>query len=219
MAETPKPETSTSTPEVSSSDTRRKWFAVYTTCRHEKRVAEHFARRTIEHFLPLYHAHRRWKDGSRVKLSLPLFPSYIFVRIQPDERVPVLTVPGVVWVVGRSPLLPTPLPEREIETLRGAVNGMVAEPYPEPVVGQRVRIRAGALAGIEGVIVRRKNCLRVVMTLDLIMRSIAIEVSADEIELIGGQRRAVSSSLISLEARVNATRAERNRTPRVAISS
>lgn len=164
--------------------TMKQWFAVYTTCRHEKRVAAHFEHRAIEHYLPLYRSHRHWKDGSRVVLSLPLFPGYVFVHIGREQRIPVLEVPGVLWVVGRSGLQPTPLPEFEIDTLRTALDPLRVEPYPMLATGQRVRIRAGALAGIEGIVVRRKNSFRIVITLELIMQSIAVEVNADDLEPI-----------------------------------
>jgi transcription antitermination factor NusG len=170
--------------EVPGDPTMKQWFAVYTTCRHEKRVAAHLEHRAIEHYLPLYRSQRRWRDGSRVVLSLPLFPGYVFVRIGRDQRVPVLEVPGVLWVVGRSGSQPTPLPEFEVETLRASLDPLRVEPYPLLATGQRVRIRAGALAGIEGIVVRRKNSLRIVITLELIMQSIAVEVNADDLEPI-----------------------------------
>jgi transcription antitermination factor NusG len=160
------------------------WYAVYTTSRHEKRVGAHFASRTIEHYVPLYRAQHKWKDGSRATLDLPLFPCYVFARIAREERVSVLEVPGVLWIVGRSESQPTPLPEFEIETLRTALDPLRVEPHPLLTAGQRVRIRAGALAGIEGIVVRRKNGLRVVITLELILRSVAVEVNADDLEPI-----------------------------------
>jgi transcription antitermination factor NusG len=160
------------------------WFAAYTVCRHEKRVASHFERRAIEHYLPLYRSQRRWKDGSKGFVDQPLFPGYVFVRIGPEQRVPVLEVPGVLWVVGKSGSQPTPLPEFEIETLRSALDPLRVEPYPLLAAGQRVRIRGGALSGVEGTVVRHKNSFRVVITLELIMQSIAVEVDADDLEPI-----------------------------------
>ena len=159
------------------------WFAVYTVPRHEKRVAEYFELRQIESYLPLYRARRRWRDGSNPELELPLFPGYIFVRIGSYQRVRVLEVPGVLSIVsaGREPL---PLPDFEIESLRSGLHLRNPEPHPYLVIGERVRIQAGALAGIEGVLVRKKNNLRVVLTLDHITQSIAVEVDADEVEAI-----------------------------------
>jgi transcription antitermination factor NusG len=185
MTELPQPQLSTLAMDPNPDDAAKKqWFAVYTTCRHEKRVVEHFARRGIEHFLPLYRTQRKWKDGSRVTLSLPLFPGYVFVHIGRLGRIPVIQVPGVLWVVGKSGSEPTPLPEFEIETLRTALDPLRVEPYPALAAGQRVRIQAGPLAGIEGVVVRRQNSFRVVITLELIMQSIAVEVNADDLEPI-----------------------------------
>src|SRR5215469_17656742 len=85
------------------------WFAVYTACRHEKRIAQHMSQRQIQHYLPLYRADRKWRDGSRVTLELPLFPSYIFVRIKRSERANVLSVPGALAVVGGTGGEPAPL--------------------------------------------------------------------------------------------------------------
>jgi transcription antitermination factor NusG len=157
------------------------WFAVYTTSRHEKRVAEHFSHRQIEYFLPLYHVNRKWKDGSRVTLDLPLFPGYIFVHISRSERVRVLSVPGALAVVGGTGGEPAPLPDAAIEALRCGLGRGQAEPHPLLMVGQRVRIRSGAFAGMEGVVVKKKNSFRVVLTLEQIMQSIAVEVGEDDL--------------------------------------
>lgn len=158
-----------------------KWFAVYTTSRHEKRVEQHFGAREIEHYLPLYRVQRRWSDGSKVTLDLPLFPGYIFVRIRHSERVRVLEVPGVLALVGGTARAPAPLPEAEIEALRSGLPLRRAEPHPFLRVGQKARIRSGALAGMVGVVVRKKNSLRVVLTLEQIMQSIAVEVEEENL--------------------------------------
>ncbi|MGB6728921.1 MAG: UpxY family transcription antiterminator [Terracidiphilus sp.] len=160
----------------------RKWFAVYTTHRHEKRVSQHFQLREISHFLPLYRAHRRWNNGSRTDVDLPLFPGYLFVNIGNCERVRVLQVPGVISVVGGLDGKPASISEEEIESLRAGVRHRRAEPHPYLAAGQRVRIRSGALAGNDGTVVRVKNGLRVVLTLDLIMQSFAVEVTQEELE-------------------------------------
>lgn len=161
--------------------TMRRWFAVYTTSRHEKRVAQHLEQRQIEHFLPVYRAQHRWKDGSRVSLDLPLFPGYVFVRIVAHDRVGVLEVPGVVSMIGTGSR-PVPLPDFEMEILRSGLDPTRAEPHPLLTVGQKVRIKVGALSGLEGIVVRRKSGFRVVLTLDLLMQSIAIEVDGDDVE-------------------------------------
>ena len=112
-----------------------KWFAVYTTCRHEKRIAQHLSQRAIEHYLPLYRSDRKWRDGSKVTLELPLFPSYIFVRIKRSERVSVLSVPGALAVVGGTGGEPAPLPDSAIEALRVGLQEHRIEPHPLLRVG------------------------------------------------------------------------------------
>jgi transcription antitermination factor NusG len=156
-------------------DTLPRWFAVYTTPRHEKYVSELLADRQIETFLPLYRTTRQWKK------SRPLFPTYVFVRIARQARGSVLGTPGVMSIVG-SAKEPWPLPDLEIEALRSGLVERKIEPHPYLVVGERVRIKAGMMAGVEGVLVRKKNEFRVVLTLDSIMQSVAVEVDADDIE-------------------------------------
>lgn len=167
--------------DASLSDQPAKWFAAYTTPRHEKVVARHLQSRHIESFLPLYSSVRRWKNGCRVAVEQPLFPSYLFVHIPRREAVKVLQIPGVVSLVsaGREPAA---LPSSEIESLRSSLPLRHFEPHPYLVVGERVRITAGSLEGMVGVLVRRKNDCRVVLTLELIMQSVAVEIGIDEIE-------------------------------------
>jgi transcription antitermination factor NusG len=117
-------------------------------------------------------------------LELPLFPSYIFVHIALENRVQVLEVPGVVSLVccGKKPVT---LPDLEVENLREGLQLRKAEPHPYLVIGERVRIRVGPLAGMKGVLLRENNNLRVVLTLTQIMRSVAVEVDRSDIEQIG----------------------------------
>lgn len=159
------------------------WYAAYTCANHEKRVAEQLASRGIESFLPLYEAVRRWTDR-RVKLRLPLFPGYVFVRMPLTERLRVLQLSGVARLVGFGEK-PVALPEHEIDGLRRGWQGDVTmEPHPYLNEGHRVRILRGPLAGIEGVLLRKKNSLRLVLSIDLIMRSVAVEVDAADIRSI-----------------------------------
>ena len=159
-----------------------KWFALYTTARHEKRVAQHLGQRRIECYLPLYKSERKWSDGSRVTLELPLFPGYLFIHIQRSERVQVLSVPGAVAVVGGTGGEPAPLPDATIDALRTGLALRPVHPHPLVTAGRRVRIRSGALAGFEGIVVRTKNGIRVVMTLEHIMQSYAVEVDLEDLE-------------------------------------
>jgi transcription antitermination factor NusG len=170
-------------PTVVAAPDEHRWFAVYTCANHEKRVIRHFEARAVEHFLPLYTSVRRWKDR-RVQLEMPLFPGYVFVRIAFGLRLRVLEVPGVVHLVGFNGQ-PYPLADGEIESLRkGVMNASRIEPHPYLKVGSRVRIKNGPLAGVEGSLARKKNTYRVVLSLDLIARSAAVEVDFADIERV-----------------------------------
>jgi transcription antitermination factor NusG len=164
-----------------------KWFAAFTSPRHEKRVEQYLSQREIEHYLPVYRSPRKWRNGLKVVLDLPLFPGYIFVRINRTERVRVLEVPGVLAIVGGTAGEMAPLPEAEVEALRSGLHLRQVEPHPLLTVGQRARIRSGALAGLEGIVVRKKNSLRFVLTMDLIMQSIAVEVDGSELEPVNSE--------------------------------
>jgi transcription antitermination factor NusG len=157
------------------------WYAVYTRSRHEKTVAEQLVHKSVDHFLPLYETVRKWKSG-RFKVHLPLFPGYLFVHIPLRERLQVLQVPGVVQLVGSSGV-PLALPQAEIETIRDAMSkGLQAHPHPYLKVGSRVRIIRGPLEGLHGILLRKKGKLRLVVSVELIMRSISIDVDASEVE-------------------------------------
>jgi transcription antitermination factor NusG len=158
-----------------------RWYAAYTSASHEKRVAEQLVVRSVEHFLPVYASVRRWKDR-HVTLQLPLFPGYVFVRIALCDRLPVLQVPGVARLVGFDGA-PAALPEEEIDGLKeGLVGGVRAKPHPFLTTGRRVRIRSGPLEGRQGILLRRKGCLRVVLSVDLIQRSIVVDVDVADVE-------------------------------------
>ena len=160
-----------------------RWYAAYTCAKHEKRVAEQFTQRALENFLPQYESVRRWKDR-RVKLQLPLFPGYVFVRLALRDRLRVLETPSVVRLVGFNGH-PIALPDKEMEALRACVEArLAAEPHAYLTVGRRVRIKTGPLAELEGVLIRKKNTFRVVLSLDLIARSAAVEVDAADVERI-----------------------------------
>jgi len=160
----------------------KNWFAVFTVPRHEKRVETHFSLRGIENFLPLYQKPCQWKDGSKKILQLPLFANYIFVRMDRSGVVPVLKIPGVIYIVGGS--RPSPVPDSYIHFLREGLRHAKIEPYPYLTVGTRVRIHTGVMAGMEGVLLRKKNNFRVVLTLDMIMKSVTVETALEDIEPI-----------------------------------
>jgi transcription antitermination factor NusG len=159
----------------------RRWYAAYTSANHEKRVAEQLVVRAVEHFLPVYASVRRWKDR-RVTLQLPLFPGYVFVRMALRDRLRVQEVPGVARLVGFDGT-PAALPDVEIEALRASLeSGVRAEPHPYLTVGRRVRVKGGPMTGMEGILVRRKGKLRVVISIDQIQRSVALEIEEADLE-------------------------------------
>ena len=158
-----------------------RWYAACTSPRHEKSVAQQLEGNQVQYFLPLYQSLRRWKDR-RKQIELPLFPGYIFVHVALKDRLQVLRLPGVLQFVGFGGK-PAVLPDVEIESLReGLMRGLRAEPHPYLKVGRRVRVHSGPMSGMEGILVRRKEKFRVVLSIDLIQRSVAVEVDESEIE-------------------------------------
>jgi transcription antitermination factor NusG len=143
-------------------------------------VAGQLQERAIPHFLPVYRSVRRWKDRQK-ELDLVLFPSYVFVNIHPQEQLRVLQVPGVVRLVTFNGQ-PARLPQQEIEALRnGLAEGINAELHPYLKIGRRVRVLRGPLAGIEGILLRKKDKWRFVISIDVLMRSVAVELDAADV--------------------------------------
>src|SRR5215469_17548779 len=159
-----------------------RWYAVYTNAHHEKRVEQQLRQRGIDCFLPVYQTARRWKDRRKI-VELPLFPSYVFVHLPWRARLQVLQLQGVVEFVSRG-AQPVPLADAEIDSLRNGLQFARAKPNPYLRVGRRGRIRSGPLTGIEGILARRKDKLRLVLSIHLIQRSIAVEVDEEAIELL-----------------------------------
>lgn len=187
-------------PELPAEYVEPRWYAAYTSANHEKRVAEQLAQRSVEHLLPLYQTVRRWKDR-RVCLQLPLFPGYVFVRLALRDRLHVLQVAGVSRLVGFNGT-PTALREEEIETLkRSLASGGRAEPHPFLTAGRRVRIKAGPLEGREGILIRRKAKLRLVLSIDLILRSIVVDVDVADVEPIAHGDILLMSSTLTVSTR------------------
>jgi transcription antitermination factor NusG len=161
-------------------DAAPQWYAAYTRANHEKCAAEQLEQRVIEHFLPLYETVRNWKDR-RKRMELPLFPGYIFVRVPLQERLRVLVIPGVVRLVGFDNR-PVALPDGEMEALRTLLTRRLrTEPHPYLTVGRRVRIMRGALEGMEGILIRKKGRVRLVLSIDLIRQSAMIEVDSVDV--------------------------------------
>jgi transcription antitermination factor NusG len=161
----------------------RRWFAVFTRSHHEKRVAQYYAERDIEHLLPVSRVERQWSHYRKVTIEMPLFPNYLFVHISRRERTRAIEVPGALSLVGQKSV-PAPLPDVEIESLRESLKLKNCEPHPYLVVGSRVVINNGPLAGRMGVVLRNKNRCRVVLTIASIMRSFVVEVDAADLDFI-----------------------------------
>ena len=158
----------------------RRWYAVFAVPQNEKAVAKHLALRGIESFLPTYETERIWKNRQRVHLILPLFPSYLFVRICNRDRGRVLQSPGVLRLVGTSKG-PTPVPDSIVEFLRSDLCHGRIEPYHELVVGRKVRIKDGPMQGLEGVLIRKNENLRFVLTIEMINQQAAVEISPENL--------------------------------------
>jgi len=170
-------------PTVTPEYREARWYAAYTRANHERRVAQQLAAKAVEHFLPTYSSVRRWRDR-RVTLHLPLFPGYVFVRMDLGGRLGVLQIPGVARLVGFGGM-PTALPDEEIGALRtGFFCGIRAEPHPFLTAGRRVRVKNGPLAGLEGILTKRKKRTRLVVSVELIRRSMAIEMDEADLQAV-----------------------------------
>jgi transcription antitermination factor NusG len=159
----------------------RKWYAVYTVPQHEKSALKQLEMREVESFLPTYETVRVWKNRQRLKLSLPLFPTYLFVHIDSRERTAVLQSPGVLRIVGNAKEC-VPLPDSEVDFLRSDFCKQRVEPYRDLVVGEKVRIKSGVMQGLQGTLVRKSNSTQFVLTLELINLHAAIRVDAEDLE-------------------------------------
>jgi transcription antitermination factor NusG len=157
------------------------WWALYTRHQHERTVADMLTAKGFEVFLPLYESTRRWKDRKRT-LSLPLFPCYLFLRGRMDRKLQVVSTPGIHMILHRGDRVAT-IPEQEIEAIQRAVESSYSlEPHPFLKCGMRVRVLRGALEGVEGILVRKKNLFRLILSVDMLAQSVAVEVSASDVE-------------------------------------
>lgn len=171
-----------------------RWYAVYTYPRHEKSVMEHFESKSLEAFLPTFTAESRWKDR-RVRLQTPIFPGYVFARINASHRNKILSSPGVIRMLCFNGM-PAPIDDVEIESIKLCMEqGMAFEPCSFLEVGDRVRVKSGVLEGLEGYISRRKNDRRLIVPITLIHQSVTIEVDVQLLELINAEVDDSSRSL------------------------
>jgi transcription antitermination factor NusG len=158
------------------------WHALHTRSRHEKRIDELLAERGIERFLPLVRVHSQWKDRKRW-VEKPLFPCYLFVRVHREQIPIVRDTRGVARLLGPERSTPSIVPAAEVENIRRLVTSRVrVDPYPYLKPGQPVCITRGSLRGVEGTIIRRANQCLVVVSVNLLGRSVAAEVSAEDVQ-------------------------------------
>ena len=170
---------------MTEQDRNHNWYAVCTRHQHEKAAARILEYKEFEVFLPLYKARRRWKD--RVKeLSVPLFPGYLFIREGLERWLPIITTPGVCNIVGCRGR-PAAIPHSEIEGVRRIVESTLrVEPHPFLRSGDWVRVKYGPIAGVEGILLRKKNIARLVLSVEMLGKSAAVEVDATHVERVSG---------------------------------
>jgi transcription antitermination factor NusG len=191
-------EIKSSTAEASSYGMNANWFAVYTFPRHEKVAADQLEQKGIEVFLPMFAITRQWKDR-RVRIHQPMFPGYLFTHINVQDRGRVLNTPSVLRIVSSNGM-PSAIPDSEIEDVQRCLAGGYAEPHPFIGVGERVRVNSGAFEGIEGIGVRRTNHYTLIISIQLIHQSLALEIPFDQLEKvsypIGPSPQATSSNRV-----------------------
>ncbi len=158
-----------------------KWYVLFVRSNQEKRVAQHLSSRAIEYFLPAYESEHQWRDR-KIKLLSPLFPGYIFVKLPFTERSRVLLVPNVVNLVGTRNA-PSLISDEEIESIRLGITHGKAKPHRYLSVGDWVVIKTGAMAGMQGILIRMQNGTRVLIRLNVISRAFAVEVDSSWVEL------------------------------------
>jgi transcription antitermination factor NusG len=157
------------------------WYALVVQPKHEKAVDEYLRRRGLAALCPTYQARKSWSDRIKV-VDLPLFAGYVFSCFSYAQRIVALSTAGVRAIVGFGPT-PQPIPDAEIAALQSIrIAGLPMRPWPYLRVGQRVQVVKGCLAGLEGILAREKDLFRVVVSVEMLMRSVAIEVERDSIE-------------------------------------
>ncbi len=153
------------------------WFALQVRAKHELVVANFLRGRGYDPFVPLYQCRRVWSDRIKV-VDAPLFPGYLFCRLDVHHRLPVLMTPGVIQIVGQK-RLPMPVDETEIRAIQSMVmSGLPNLPWPFLQVGDRVQIDGGPLRGIEGILVEVRGTHRLILSVTLVQRSVAVEIDS-----------------------------------------
>lgn len=164
------------------------WYALQVRSRKESYVASHLLGQGFECLLPTYKSIRQWSDRKK-ELEQPLFPGYLFCRFDFQYRRPLITIPGVLQILGNGRVA-IPVSDDEINGLRLAVSsGMAKQPWPYLEVGQRVRVNYGTLSGLEGILVNVKGNHRVVLSVTLLQRSVAMEVETSWLSIVKEEPR------------------------------
>jgi len=167
------------------------WHALFTRHQHEKCIAHILSSKGFEVFLPLYWTIHRWKDRSK-QLCLPLFPSYVFLRGGLQRQLDILTTPGVHFVVASGSRF-ADIPEEEINAIRKIVESFTrVEPHPFLKCGDHVRVKHGPLTGVEGILIRKRNGFRLVVSVEILGRSVAAEIDSSSVECVSVGKAAVS---------------------------
>lgn len=161
------------------------WFAVRVKSNYEKPVSATLRGKGFEEFVPMYRARRQWSD--RIKMiDLPLFPGYLFCRLDLNRRLPLLTTPGFLYLVGKGKT-PEPVDESEVLAIQRVVrSGVPLAPWPSLVVGQKVRLERGPLRGVEGVVAKIADQHRIYLNATLLQRSVCVQVDPDWVRTVGG---------------------------------
>lgn len=167
--------------QASSDLLSERWYAVHVFPRQEKRVARYLGLKNIGAFLPTYRVARRWNNGCLAQLDLPLFPGYLFARLPLRDRLRVLQSPGVAQFVSFGGT-PAAISDDEIEAWRHGLAQCPAEPHPCLAIGDRVRVRSGPFAGMSGILLRRKQYFRVVLSMEILSKSVAVELDVSNLE-------------------------------------
>ncbi|MFA5072422.1 MAG: UpxY family transcription antiterminator [Nitrospirota bacterium] len=160
------------------------WFAIRVKSRHEFKIADRFTEAGIKFFLPTVERLSRWKDRNK-RVRFPLFPGYVFVSIAGNyhDRLAVLKIKGVVGFLGTDPGEPEPVPEDQIVSLKKVIESKVAlDPYPYLQEGQRVKIKKGPLAGIEGMLIEKAGQHKLILSVDILCQSTSVTIQASEVE-------------------------------------
>lgn len=168
---------------MTSNIDRFSWFALQVRTRHESAVANFLGGKGYEFFLPLVATRKRWSDRVK-KVDVPLFPGYVFCRFNAQERLPILKTPGVIQVVGYN-RMPVPIEESEISGIQAVIaSGLPSQAWPFLTVGQHVRIDVGPLRGYEGLLVDFKGHHRLVLSITLLHRSVAVEIDSTSVSTV-----------------------------------